>query len=174
VLQWSWNLIWEWRLTLPSFGLANRQKHVYFPNCIHQVRTPCGLATGFHVSNNCKSCCRPILAPCAIAWSAVRQSVPDFATSSVSMFSEQAPSTRGSAECQGISWESSPENTDTTELHRRLRPEQQKRERLKRITLCHNCNPGCLCCVEDLMNIASVRIANNLMLTSLTFENANG
>jgi hypothetical protein len=24
------NLIWEWRLTLPSFGLANRQKHIYF------------------------------------------------------------------------------------------------------------------------------------------------
>mgnify|MGYP002806859115 CR=1 FL=1 len=24
------NLIWEWRLTLPSFGLANRKKHIHF------------------------------------------------------------------------------------------------------------------------------------------------
>jgi hypothetical protein len=60
------NLIWEWRVTLPSFGLANRQKHVCLPNCIQPgLRTPCGLATGLHVSNNCKSHCRLILAPCA-------------------------------------------------------------------------------------------------------------
>ena len=29
-----WNLIWEWRLSLPSFSLANRQTAVYFPNYI--------------------------------------------------------------------------------------------------------------------------------------------
>jgi hypothetical protein len=44
--QWLWNLIWEWRLTLPSFGLANRQTTACF--CA-TFKPDLGLATGLQV-----------------------------------------------------------------------------------------------------------------------------
>jgi hypothetical protein len=58
-----WNLIWEWRLTLPSFVLANRQTTVYFRTTF---KLDNGLATGLHVSNNYRSYYRLILAPRAM------------------------------------------------------------------------------------------------------------
>jgi hypothetical protein len=60
-----------------------------------------------------------------IAWSAVRQSVPPTLLPAAFLVSK----------CHGISWEVIPKNADTTEPHRRLCPEQQKREGLKRLAL---------------------------------------
>ena len=92
-----WNLIWEWRLTLPSFRLANRQTTVYFRS------TQSRLWVGYGTSClNYRSYCRLILAPCAIAWSAIRRSVPRISL----------PEDRFAL---WIPWESIPESTETAQ-----------------------------------------------------------
>jgi hypothetical protein len=72
VLQWIWNLIWEWRLTLPSFVLATA-KLVYL-----YLFLRARLRIGDSCPTNHRSNIRLILAPCAIIWSVVQQSVPRF------------------------------------------------------------------------------------------------
>ena len=90
-------LIWEWPLTLPSFGLADRQTIVHFRSAQTGLRIGCGTSC----LHDCRSCCRLILAPCAIAWSAAHRSVP--------RFSLPVGTSR-----PGIHWEVIPESTETT------------------------------------------------------------